>query len=293
MPGILSSFLNEPNVHDAMMKQFENQLYLKPHGAEALGHVLLTNDDPHIPETAALDITPLGASAIRAVASIRNSADEMALANQQAQAIARNTKVASIRAYEALRSYQHILQTEEAAPDDEEVVYLRPYLTEAFQSLRQVSLDAVVQANAIGKKYHEVQNASRAFAEALNLPGLPVPPTIPPVMLQPPRRPRDLAPFWLDVPYAVSPGGDPYAVHDGGQRPSMAARKKGIPGFNPFEGTVPFGEAGFKPFYGKVGRRGKTQVAGLKAGLDVEVGKFPKLDMPEAKGFFSKAAKIA
>jgi len=359
MRGILSAFLNEPNVHDAMMNRFENQLYLQPYGAEALGHVMLTRDDPHIPESAAMDMTPLGASAISAVASIRNSANEMALANQQAQAIARNTKVAAVRAYEALRSYQVIFLREEAAKQpkgtatamlaipvqrrsfltralassfkgkkrggkgaasiaaglgslpglssskadffDESVGYLRQDLEQAFASLRQVSLDAAVQANAIEKKYLEVQNASRAFAEALILPGLPVPPAIPPVMLQPPRRPRDLSPLWLDVPYAISPGGDPYAVHDGGQRGSMAAKKKGIPGFNPFEGTVPFGQDGFKPFYAKVGHR--SPKVNLKAGLDVEAGKGPpeagNLDMLKAarkdskvfaKGFFPKAA---
>jgi len=368
MPGILSAFLSEPNVHDVVVKQFENELYVKPHGAEALGRLLLTNDDPHIPETAALDMTPLGACAINAVASIRNSANEMALANQQAQAIARNTKVAAVRAYEALRSYQHIFQKEEAAKQSkgiqqpgiatamiaisgqrtsfltrelassflgkakkkkkgktggslgslagslpgpasltggsvdeinvDEVVYLPQYLTEAFQSLRQVSVDAVVQANAIEKKYQEVQNASRAFAEALNFPGLPVPPTMPPVMAQPPRRPRDLSPFWLDVPYAISPGGDPYAVHDGGARGSMAAKKKGIPGFNPFEGTVPFGQDGVKPVYAKVGH---DSPKGIKAGLDVEAGQgASEPNLPEAalekgkanamKGFFSKAA---
>lgn len=351
MPRILAAFLNEPNVHYAKVKQFANQLYLQPYGAEALGHIEFTQDDPHIPESAAMDMTPLGASAISAVASIRNSANEMALANQQAQAIARNTKVAAVRAYEALRSYQVIFQQEQAgqqpkgtatamlaisaprtpflaralassflkkkkkgkglgglgnvvaglgslsgpsssiAPQfDETVAYLRQDLEDAFKSLREVSVDAVTQANAIEKKYLAVQKASRAMAEALNLPGLPAPPTIPPVMLEPPRRPRDLSPLWLDVPYAISPGGDPYAVHDGGQRSSMAAKMKGIPGFNPFEGTVPFNQDGFKPFYAKVGRR-SPKGTGLKAGLDVEAGKAsPKQSMLEAATEKSKAS---
>lgn len=348
MPRILSAFL--PSVHD-ITKEFADQLYLRPYGADALGHALLINDEPHLPESAAMDFTALGAGAIRAVASIRNSADEMALANQQAQAIARNTKIAAVRSYEALRSYQHIFneelkeskrremkkgpggaamslleisssrpkssssltraqassflpglplrglgdvplkplgeplskaggspgakpahQTTPGAKEDEvlpalpgmpgakedefnvdEVVYLKQYLEDAFKSLRQASMDAVVQANSISKKYHEVQNASRAFSEALNLPGLPTPPTIPPVMLQPPRRPRDLSPFWLDVPYAISPGGDPYAVHDGKPRNAMGSLKMGVPGFNPFEGTVPFSETGLRDIYANVG----------------------------------------
>merc|ERR1712178_444919 len=104
---------------------------------------------------------------------------------------------------------------------------------QAFSNLKQASLDADQMAGSISKQYHEVQNASRAFTQLLNLPGAPLPPTIPPVMTKPPRRPRDLSPMWLDVPYAISPGGDPYAVHDGAARDSMAETKMAIPGFNP------------------------------------------------------------
>jgi len=320
---VYSSFISDqraaPHVSKkAYLKQFTNKLYLKKFGDEAIGHALLVNQFPLLPPTSGLDITPLGGAAIKAVASIKNAADEMAIAAQQAQAIARNTKIAAVRAYEALRAYTVIVSREtpdyleakyEAEmelkdihdslksplmmppmmktpvpkswtlkgypatykknapvvpgleveiPDDfdvNELVYLKDELQQAFANLKQASMDAVVQSDSMTKKYHEVQNASSAFTEALRLPGDPVAPSIPPVFTKPPQRPRDLAPFFLDVPYAISPGGDPYATHDGAPRDSMNQLKMGIPGFNPFEGTVPFSETGLSAFYPKVGHR--------------------------------------
>jgi len=301
------------DVHKQLDAFVEN-LYLHPDGDTALGKAYWAGG-PQLPESAAMDSTLLGRKAMKSMVSMRNSADEMALASQQAQAIARNTKIAAVRAYEALKSNEVILEREEAAtlnrplgtswraeeggmspataelsssvrydehgkptggapgggagglggeePVDPTVFFLKKDLQDAFAMVKKVSVDAQIQANAITKKYHEVQHASRAITEALKYPGAALPPTIAPVMLKPPRRPRDLSPFWLDVPYGISSGGDPYAVHDGAARDSAAETIMGVPGFNPFEGTVPMSEAGLAGIYGKIGG---TQKGGSIAG---------------------------
>lgn len=104
-----------PNVK-RHIHEFEEAVYREPHGQTALAKAWLIN--PDIPEIGAGgDQTPLGAGAIDALAGIRNAADEMALAAQQAQAIARNTKIASVRSYEALKSYQAIVFNEHNMKD--------------------------------------------------------------------------------------------------------------------------------------------------------------------------------
>lgn len=317
-----------------------DDLYLKPFGDKVMGDTYKIG--VHLPATSGEDQTALGASAIMSLASIRNSADEMALASSQAQAIARNAKIASVRAYEALRSYEDIWAKENPPGEDDEgakglnattflatshtwttgnfyrkahlahgssflstssdplfptsfagkkkkgkkkakkkgsggaaaggppgeeeeeeidvnsAFYLKQDMRRAFANTRKVAIDAAQMADTITKKYHEVQNAARATAEALNLPGAQLPPPIPPVFLKPPRRPRDLSPFWLDVPYATTWGADPYSVQDQKPRKTAAADLEGVPGFNPFEGTVPFPNAGLRGFYGGVGHDGKV-----------------------------------
>lgn len=307
---------------------FVENLYLQPDGDTALGKAYWAGG-PQLPESAAMDSTPLGRSAMKSLASMRNAVDEMALASQQAQAIARNSKIAAVRAYEALKSNEVIQEREEAAGEGEDpgatpggppvpgaqkkggkkggkkgaakkggglpaedgeeetidptVYWLNKDLQDAFAMVKKVSIDAQIQANAITKKYQQVRHASRAITEALNYPGAQLPPPIPPVMLKPPRRPRDLSPFWLDVPYGISSGGDPYAVHDGAPRDSAAETVMGVPGFNPFEGTVPMSEAGLVGIYNNIGGTQKGGVAGaasgavwdkhsLQAGLDLEAG---------------------
>lgn len=299
LPGIMQV----ADVHKHLDAFVEN-LYLHPDGDTALGKAFWAGG-PQLPESAAMDFTPLGLKAMKSTVSMRNSADEMALASQQAQAIARNTKIAAVRAYEALKSNEVIRAREEAAaggegggapaggvpgapgaeeaPVDPTVFYLKKDLQDAFAMVKKVSVDAQIQANAITKKYHEVLHASRAINEALKYPGDPLPPPIAPVMLKPPRRPRDLSPFWLDVPYGISSGGDPYAVHDGAARDSAAETIMSVPGFNPFEGTVPMSEAGLSGIYGNIGGTQKGGVAGaasgavwdkhsLDAGLDLKGG---------------------
>jgi len=334
---------------------FMQDLYLKPFGDKVIGDTYKIGM-PRLPASSGEDQTALGTVAIMSLASIRNSADEMALASSQAQAIARNSKIASVRAYEALRSYEDIWAKENPVEDlgiwtspngqsqrlrreddeggspgasaflatshtwttgnshrnahlahgssflstssdpsfptsfkakkkkkakkddsggaaaggpgddedDEEEIdvnnafYLKQDMRRAFANTRKVAIDAAQMAESITKKYHEVQNAARATAEALNLPGAPLPPPIPPVFLKPPRRPRDLSPFWLDVPYATGTGADPYSVHDLKPRKSASADLEGVPGFNPFEGTVPYSNAGLRGFYGSVGHDGKV-----------------------------------
>lgn len=373
MPVVTRPFQDAelPDVH-AALHDFQNLLYQRPNGEEALGRMLLQNEEPQIPSSAANDMTGIGRSALKSLLSIRNSADEMAVANKQAQSIARASKIAAIRAYEALRSYDHltykeaqIKQTRKQCKEDpgcmmkfmtqqiqdsentdhvppgsnhrlninkvpepdarkavlpelpptsmlqllptsflelsaiqrrakassflgshplaldpeldpknpkppsikmpgvpeeddfnvDELVYLKQYMEQAFANLKRASIDAETMANSIDKKYHEVQNAAFAFQKALNYPGAPPAPTVAPVVIQPPKRPRDLSPMWLDVPYAISSGGDPYAKHDGVARDSMNEGKMLIPGFNPFDGSVPFYETGLKEFYVNVGKK--------------------------------------
>jgi len=317
-----------PNV-DQHLEAFQQALYLKPAGHIALGKALFIK--PQLPEEGAgADPTVLGREAIQAVAGMRNATDEMALAAQQAQAIARNTRVASVRAYEALRSYKEIHFREAHAAWEAKQgglgipgmtqfysppqpffatsfagkkggkskgggaagamgalgglggggdegpeanlmeMDLQHELETTFAFVRKASLDAAQTAHKITKQYEAVRGASRALTEALKLPGDPLPPPIPPVMLKPPKRPRDLSPFWLDVPYAMDPGADPYAHHDGAPRDSAAETIMGYPGFNPFEGTVPFSEAGLHNMYKDVAY--KSQGGKVEPGIDLGEG---------------------
>jgi hypothetical protein len=138
--------------------------------------------------------------------------------------------------------------------DINNVLYLRRDMEKAFALNKECYMAAAQVAEQFARNNASVQNGARAMTEALNLPGAPVPPTIPPVMLKPPKRPRDLSPFWLDIPYGVagSLSGDPYAHHDDSPRDAMHANLFGYPGFNPFEGNVPFSDVGLSGFYDAV-----------------------------------------
>lgn len=270
---------------DDQLHVFKDQLYLRPGGAEALGKALFIK--PEVPYTAGWDSSPLGAQAIRSLAGIKNATDEMSLASQQSQAIARNSKIAALRTFEAMKSYEEIFAREAAAAEakaasgpkggalsDEPSVdvdgghYLREDLKLAFANVKQVSLDAAEASESIIKQYQEVRSASGAISQALNLPGYQPPPPIAPIMLKPPKRPRDLSPFWLDLPYGINPGADPYASHTGAARDSAAETVFSFPGFNPMEGTVPVGEDGLSAFYKEIKPGGK-----LKPGLDLPAAK--------------------
>lgn len=400
---------------DGHLEAFKESLYTEPFGERALGKAFLAGN-PDLPETAGWDATDLGKSAIIATAGIRNAADEMALTAQQAQAVARNTRVASLRAYEALKSYHELFRREGlcsealkagkgpvptgmyAAPssflengmpttflqvptkctkaacrghaflsstpttfmaavpgvpkapkvmvgphydtswckakppvrikagkggplekmfgggddgdlpgglpsgppgmpgEEEEKVdldsgwFLKRDLENAFAFLRQASIDATKTADAITKEYLRVRHASRAITEALKLPGEPVPPPIPPVMLKPPKRPRDLSPFWLDVPYGIQSGADPYSPGtDGAPRDSAAETFVGVPGFNPFEGNVPFSEAGLTGAYKSVGYASN----GGKIDPGIHVPSKMEAGMIEAKEMANDAEQMA
>mmetsp|Transcript_40597 Transcript_40597/g.71430 ORF Transcript_40597/g.71430 Transcript_40597/m.71430 type:complete len:311 (+) Transcript_40597:159-1091(+) len=124
---------------------------------------------------------------------------------------------------------------------DPEVMNMKNELLTAFGSARRSATENALGASLAAQYATTAANAAHAAAEAVNLPGLQ-PISFPAEVFKPPKRPRDLAPFWLDLPYAGSKGADPYMVSMNLPRRSEADLLRGTTRFNPFEGTVPFGE---------------------------------------------------
>lgn len=118
---------------------------------------------------------------------------------------------------------------------------MKRQLDQAFDTCRTASVENALGARLAAQYSAIAANAAHAAAEAANLPGLQ-PMEWNAQVFKPPKRPRDLAPFWLDLPYAGSKGADPYSVSLNHPRRSSADLLRGTTRFNPFEGTVPFNE---------------------------------------------------
>jgi hypothetical protein len=384
-----------PNV-DTHLQAFKEAVWQMPSGgSEAV--IQAYNHNPQLPETAGIDHTPLQLGALQALVGIRNSEEEMRLAALQANAIARSSKIAAARAYEALLSYQRIMSRETIAAEkaasagggmvpgpktlfleiplrrklrssllqtritsfldntykngdveqglasdtktqrqvvngvktwkdrepkeeegglnvkgskrkskikrskgkrggigggqglgglggggDEEEFdvdskwYLKNDLEKTFDFCKQVSIMAAQSAKDVTEMFQKTRSASRAVTEALKLPGAPVPPPFPTTMLKPPRRPRDLPPSWLDVPFGISKGADPYVTPTGFGRAATNSKLRGVGGFNPFEGTGPMPEDGVGRIYRDIGYKAD--------GKRLDPGIF--FDEKEEKGLF-------
>lgn len=244
--------------------------------------------NPQLPASAAEDFTSTGRAAIWGTIGLRTTADALSLGAQQAEAIARNSRIAAVRMLEAQKALDELvwkdkvfqaelkkakLPTREdklawaleavdfrlgkppAKPDmkkgppndaaegadDGSVQELKHDVLIAFGSCRKTATDGALGASLAAQYAATAANAAQAAAMAVNLPGLK-PTQWPGEVFKPPKRPRDLAPFWLDLPYAGSKGADPYMVSMSQPRRSTNDLLRGTTRFNPFEGTVPYGE---------------------------------------------------
>jgi len=228
-------FPDFPNMHQVM-----HQHALDPE----LGGINLL-PQPRIPMSAAEDDTILGQDAIRGLIGTRTTADAMRLVSQQLNTLIKNTRIVSMRSHEAFKAF-NILKEIEAKADIEAPTPIKlgenqdalampampvpkvPGLQEDFdldayrwrseletliKSSRQIAYDVQLMVPTVRAGMAAADKAARYAHEVLNLPGAPVPPVQPSKPRT--RRPPDLAPFWLDLPYASTHGSDPYAMPEG------------------------------------------------------------------------------
>lgn len=309
-----------PDVHGRLSRFLEN-IVKGDYGEVAMS--------PDLPPSAAADATLTGKSAIQALVNARGAADELAVANKQAQSIARGVRIAAARAWESKKAYDAIYSVmernsmtcekncltgkePEALPvpglampalqpeyDLKDGYYLKRNMEDMFRLVREATFEAARSADVVARSSMKAQHAARAVAEALRLPGAP-PPEPPAVealqVLKPPRRPRDLAPFWLDLPYASTKGADPYVrPQDKAMRRSAADLLRGTNNFNPFEGTALMPDEGLD--YSKIELKPSGPVPPVPAmgpqdpsmiDMAVKVSPLPDSDEAPDMGSFAK-----